>query len=187
MADAADARERLKQERSDLQSINPKKTVPFGFFARPKRRRDGSTDLLEWTIGIVPKAKSAYCLPNNSCCYEAKLIFSADFPIDPPHVIFTPPIYHTNVFDTGSVCLSILLPAGHHKGTVASHWSPTMSIKDILIGLQNFLDEPNPYSTANKEACAYLQKEGRAAYDAKIKKEALKYEEKLEAYKKSQK
>lgn len=184
MADAADARERLKQERSELQSINP---VPFGFFARPKRRRDGSTDLLEWAIGIVPKSTSPYSLPNNSCCYEAKLIFSADFPIDPPTAMFTPPIYHTNVFDTGVVCLSILLKVGHHEGKVASHWYPTMSIKDILIGLQNFLDEPNPHSRANLEACGYLLKEGRAAYDARIKKEALHYEEKLEAYKKSQK
>lgn len=182
MADAGrDARERLKQERSDLQSVNP---VPFGFFARPKRKRDGTTDFFEWTCGVVPKKSSPYTLPGGGC-YEVKLVFTNDFPIDPPRAFFSPEIFHTNVFPNGgSVCLSILLNEGHHKGTVSSHWSPSMTILDILLGLQSFFDEPNPKSVANEAACELLTKSGRAAYNDRVKKEALLYEQRLEEHKK---
>ena len=176
-----EARERLKQERSDLQNSNP---VPFGFFARPKKRQDGSVDFLTWTCGIVPKKSSAYALPNNGC-YEVRLVFSVDFPIDPPIAFFEPAIFHTNVFlPGGAVCLSILLHEGHHKGTMATHWSPSMTIKDILLGLQALLDEPNPYSVANDEACEILRTRGKSAYEERVKKEVQHYEQRLEAFKK---
>lgn len=75
---------------------------------------------------------------------------------------------------------SLLLEAGHHKGTVQSHWTPDLTIMQILQALQMFLDEPNPNSIANAEACE-LYKKNKPAFQERVRKAALKYEADLEA------
>jgi ubiquitin-conjugating enzyme E2 I len=177
MADLA--RARLTQERKDLA-----KDKPFGFYAKPMRRPDGSTDLMRWEAGIVPKDTSPYALPAGST-YRVRLEFPQDYPSKAPHAIFDPPIFHTNVFSSGSVCLSLLLEAGHHRGTVDSHWTPATTIRHVLLALQTFLDEPNPKSVANPEACNLCSKD-RAAYDARARKEAAGYEAALAARRKAE-
>ena len=81
----------------------------------------------------------------------------------------------TNVFpDDGAVCLSMLLEEGHHKGTVSQHYSPSVTIRDLLLGLQTFLEEPNPGSVANPEACEMLRKPGgKKLYEARAALVAL--------------
>lgn len=39
---------------------------------------------------------------------------------------FTPPIFHPNIFPSGTVCLSIL--------NEEKDWVPTLTIKNILLG-----------------------------------------------------
>jgi ubiquitin-conjugating enzyme E2 I len=52
-------------------------------------------------------------------------------------------------------------------------WRPAISIKQILIGIQDLLDEPNPDSPAQSEAYA-LFKKSKDEYSKRIRAEARK-------------
>lgn len=54
---------------------------------------------------------------------------------------FTPPIPHPNIFPSGYVCLS-LLNAG---------WKPAITLKQVLLGIQQLFEEPNLKSPANHD------------------------------------
>ena len=58
--------------------------------------------------------------------------------------IFKPVLFHPNVFDSGHVCLSILK---EHEG-----WKPSLTVKQVLLGIQDLLTDPNPRSPANQQA-----------------------------------
>jgi ubiquitin-conjugating enzyme E2 I len=62
----------------------------------------------------------------------------------PPKCVFTPPIPHPNVWPSGTVCLSI---TNAHEG-----WKPAITVKQILVGIQELLNDPNLDSPANGEA-----------------------------------
>lgn len=135
------ARTRLSNERKDLQTNRP-----LGCFLKPRKLEDGSIDLFLWEGGIKPLPSSAYALPDDGA-YSIRIKFKSDFPSSPPEVSFLPPIFHTNCFPDGRVCLSLLLQQGHHPG--AGHkgfWQATLRLGDILRALQTYLDEPNPQS-----------------------------------------
>jgi len=48
-------------------------------------------------------------------------------------------------------------------------WKPAITIKQILLGVQDLLDEPNPDSPAQAEAYNLFKKD-RAAYETRIKR-----------------
>lgn len=47
-------------------------------------------------------------------------------------------------------------------------WKPAITIKQILLGIQELLNEPNPESPAQAEAYNLFKKD-KAAYERKIK------------------
>ena len=55
-------------------------------------------------------------------------------------------------------------------------------MREILLGLQTFLDEPNAKSVANAEACELLSAKGRERYDERVKADARTYESRLAAH-----
>lgn len=57
---------------------------------------------------------------------------------------FTPTIFHPNVFLTGHVCLSILQQD--------NGWRPSLTVKDVLLGIQTLMNEPNDRHVAQDEA-----------------------------------
>ena len=74
---------------------------------------------------------------------------------------FTPPLFHPNVYPSGTVCLSIL--------NEEEAWKPAITIKQILLGIQMLLDEVNPESPAQAEAYNLFKKD-RAAYEKAVRK-----------------
>jgi ubiquitin-conjugating enzyme E2 I len=52
--------------------------------------------------------------------------------------------FHPNVYPSGTVCLSIL--------NEEDAWKPGITIKQILLGVQDLLDSPNPLSPAQEDA-----------------------------------
>jgi ubiquitin-conjugating enzyme E2 I len=74
---------------------------------------------------------------------------------------FVPPLFHPNVYPSGTVCLSIL---NEEEG-----WKPAITIKQILLGVQDLLDDPNPDSPAQADAYNLFKKD-RAAYENKVKR-----------------
>jgi len=84
----------------------------------------------------------------------------AEYPTKPPKCKFTPALFHPNVYPSGTVCLSIL---NEDEG-----WKPAITIKDILMGIQSLLDEPNPDSPAQADAYTLFKKD-LEAYRKRVK------------------
>jgi ubiquitin-conjugating enzyme E2 I len=76
--------------------------------------------------------------------YKVVMEFSEDYPSKPPKCKFVPALFHPNVYPSGTVCLSIL--------NEDEDWRPAITVKQMLLGIQDLLDSPNPQSPAQAEA-----------------------------------
>ena len=151
------AAKRLAEERK-----NWRRKHPYAFFARPSKNVDGSTNLFLWKCGIPGKKGT----PWEGGLYRLNVEFTENYPNIPPRCHFTPPIFHPNVYKTGTVCLSILKT---DKG-----WHPSITIKQILLHLQILLDEPNLKDAAQQKPYEMLKKTPKK-YWKKIKKDSRKH------------
>ena len=124
---------RLRQERK-----NWRKDHPQGFWARPDVNSDSSMNLLKWVAGIPGKVGTDW----EGGTYQVHLFFTEDYPSKAPQVKFSPPLYHPNVYMSGQICLSIL----------EQDWKASITIKQILCGIQELLDNPNKLSPAQQTA-----------------------------------
>ena len=148
------AQARLSEERK-----NWRKDHPFGFIAKARKKADGTLDLMDWEFGI-PGAKGT---PWEGGLYKGRITFGDNFPSTPPKVCFLPPLFHPNVYDSGMVCLSIL---NENEG-----WKPSITVKQILMGVQTLLNDPNPKSPAQGPAYQSFMK-NRANYEKRVKEQA---------------
>merc|ERR1711991_808394 len=119
---------------------NWRKDHPAGFFARPKKKDDNSTNLMLWETGIPGKEGTNWA----GGVFRVNMEFPDDYPSKPPKCRFVPPLFHPNVYPSGTVCLSIL--------NEDEAWKPAITIKQMLLGIQELLDHPNPNSPAQREA-----------------------------------
>eukprot|EP01031_Cornospumella_fuschlensis_P031864 gene31864-38527_t len=147
---------RLTEERK-----NWRKDHPPGFYARPVKRPDNSTNFMQWEAGIPGKENTDWA----GGVYKVIMVFPNDYPVKPPRVVFRPPLFHPNVFTSGDICLSILKEE--------DGWRSSITIKQILVGIQELLDEPNPLSAAHSEAVNLFIR-NKAAYKRKIREQAAK-------------
>merc|ERR1712059_25770 len=99
--------------------------------ARPMKNTDGTMNLMLWEYGIPGKKGT----PWEGGLYKGQIIFKDDFPTTPPKVKFDPPLFHPNVYPSGTVCLSIL--------DEEKDWRPAITVKQILLGIQDLLNDPN--------------------------------------------
>lgn len=98
--------------------------------------------------------------------YKIRMIFKDDYPSSPPKCKFEPPLFHPNVYPSGTsanemkkmlqwewtdedfwigtVCLSLL--------DEEKDWRPAITIKQILLGIQDLLNDPNIKDPAQAEA-----------------------------------
>ncbi|MEJ1287526.1 ubiquitin-conjugating enzyme E2I [Cricetulus griseus] len=84
----------------------------------------------------------------------------------PPFCKFEPPLFHPNVYPSGTVCLSIL--------EEDKDWRPAITIKQILLGIQELLNEPNIQDPAQAEAYTiYCQ--NRVEYEKRVRAQAKKF------------
>ncbi|GLH11285.1 SUMO-conjugating enzyme UBC9 [Gryllus bimaculatus] len=130
-----------------------------GFVARPCKNPDGSLNLMSWECAI-PGKKST---PWEGGQYKLRMIFKDDYPSSPPKCKFEPPLFHPNVYPSGTVCLSLL--------DEEKDWRPAITIKQILLGIQDLLNEPNIKDPAQAEAYTiYCQ--NRLEYDKRVRAQA---------------
>ncbi|RPA81797.1 ubiquitin-conjugating enzyme [Ascobolus immersus RN42] len=154
---------RLQEERKQW-----RRDHPFGFVAKPVKNEKG-VDIMKWSCVVPGKEKTAWegailkveiSFPEVS--YKAPKMC---FPIICWILLsssgrFVPPLFHPNVYPSGTICLSIL--------NEDEAWKPAITVKQILLGIQDLLDEPNADSPAQAEAYN-LFKRDREAYDRRIR------------------
>ena len=165
---------------------------PFGFYARPVRTSQGVLDLKKWECGIPGKDKTLWegglfkldvIFPDGMLAvylgehWFDRLIEHGQNTLQNRQSVrmmialrstssqyfigkFVPPLFHPNVYPSGTVCLSIL---NEEEG-----WKPAITIKQILLGIQELLNEPNPESPAQADAYNLFKKD-RQAYEKKVK------------------
>ncbi|KAL8504898.1 hypothetical protein ACS0TY_016188 [Phlomoides rotata] len=129
------ARARLAEERKAW-----RKNHPHGFVAKPATGADGSVDLLVWHCTIPGKSNTDW----EGGYYPLTMKFSQDYPTKPPLCNFPKNFFHPNVYTSGAICLSILSEYGD--------WRPSITVKQVLVGIQDLLDQPNPKSPAHHDA-----------------------------------
>ncbi|KAI7864231.1 SUMO-conjugating enzyme ubc9 [Spinellus fusiger] len=149
------ARARLMEERKQW-----RKDHPHGFWARPGKNEDNSLDLMNWKCGIPGKENTAW----ENGIYKITLAFPEEYPSKPPKCKFTPPLFHPNVYPSGTVCLSIL--------SDDDGWKPAITVKQILLGIQDLLNDPNPDSPAQHDAYALFRKD-KKEYERRVKEQAV--------------
>lgn len=57
---------------------------------------------------------------------------------------FDPPLFHPNVYPSGTICLSIL--------DEEKSWKPSITVKQICLGIQDLLEHANVNDPAQVEA-----------------------------------
>jgi ubiquitin-conjugating enzyme E2 I len=190
------AKGRLSEERKAW-----RKDHPIGFYARPTSKGDGSSDMFTWEAGIPGKSgtdwegglfkvrmefseeypsrppKCKYAIGEDKVqvdlldhqeMYRMSLQQGKSSQICVHFGIvgkFFPPLFHPNVYPSGTICLSIL---NEEEG-----WRPAITIKQVLTGIQDLLDDPNPDSPAQSEAIN-LFLSNKAEYKRRVKIEARK-------------
>ncbi|XP_063124544.1 SUMO-conjugating enzyme UBC9 isoform X2 [Rattus norvegicus] len=103
---------RLAQERKAW-----RKDHPFGFVAVPTKNPDGTMNLMNWECAIPGKKGT----PWEGGLFKLRMLFKDDYPSSPPKCKFEPPLFHPNVYPSGTVCLSIL--------EEDKDWRPAITIK----------------------------------------------------------
>ena len=148
------AQGRLSEERKAW-----RRDHPFGFIARPIKNTDGTMNLSKWEFSFPGKAGTAW----EEGLYKGTMEFPDDYPSVPPLVHFAAGFFHPNVYPSGLVCLSIL--------DVTKDWRPALSIKQILLGLQQLLNDPNLASPAQEDAYK-CYKNNNQQYEKRVRAQA---------------
>eukprot|EP00834_Sanchytrium_tribonematis_P008747 NODE_1159_length_1970_cov_0.708177.p3 type:complete len:158 gc:universal NODE_1159_length_1970_cov_0.708177:1280-807(-) len=151
------AKDRLIAERKKF-----RKERPFGFSAVPEKTPNGELNMFKWICKIPGPSNS----PWQAGLYTVELIFPNTYPKSPPAAIFNPPLLHPNIFTDGRVCLSLLKEHGD--------WKNSISLKAILLNLQDFLKNPNANDPANSEAVK-LFKTNKKKYEERIRQQAARF------------
>jgi ubiquitin-conjugating enzyme E2 I len=163
-ARSSDAMSSLAIQRLAIERKAWRKDHPHGFVARPVNARDGSVNMLIWECKIPGKAGTLW----ESGLFPVTMYFTEDYPSKPPKVSLPAGFFHPNVYPSGKVCLSIL---NEEKG-----WKPTITVKQILTGVQELLDNPNNADAA-QDVAYKLYKKSKAEYSKRVRIEAARYTE----------
>ena len=99
---------------------------------------DHPEDILFWTARITGPLQTPY----EGGVFNIVISFDMDYPIKPPSLTFLTPMYHPNIYKDGKICIDIL----------QAEWTPTQTIRTILLSILSLLMDPNPKSPANREA-----------------------------------
>jgi ubiquitin-conjugating enzyme E2 R len=99
--------------------------------------------------------------------------FDKDYPYQPPVFTFTTRgIFHPNVYENGSLCISILHKPGDdmQSGEMANErWNVLHGVESVLRSVLLLMDDPEISSPANVDA-SVMYRDNREDYNAKARK-----------------
>tara|TARA_B110000908_G_scaffold166234_1_gene217009 strand:+ start:4754 stop:5194 length:441 start_codon:yes stop_codon:yes gene_type:complete len=111
-------------------------------------------NLLLWEGFIEGPSDSPY----SGGKFPIQMKFDETYPIKPPSVKFTKPVFHPNIYRDGKICIDIL---------TSKNWAPSLNIQSILMSLISLFDDPNTASPANRDA-AKLYNNDRTNFNKKV-------------------
>eukprot|EP01117_Protostelium_nocturnum_P018354 TRINITY_DN7660_c0_g1_i1.p1 TRINITY_DN7660_c0_g1~~TRINITY_DN7660_c0_g1_i1.p1 ORF type:complete len:530 (+),score=137.89 TRINITY_DN7660_c0_g1_i1:122-1711(+) len=114
---------RIAREYSAIQNETSGPIMQFSTFLNPD-------NIHIWKVIYKGQANSAY----EGGHWIISVVFPSDYPFKPPKVRFETKIYHCNISNDGALCLDVL----------KDHWSPALSIGNILGSIDSLLFSPNP-------------------------------------------
>jgi ubiquitin-protein ligase len=84
----------------------------------------------DWIIQLRGPSSTPYA----DGIYTLSFTFSSSYPMKPPNVMFTTPIYHPQVSMTahGAICQDV----------IAKEWSPTLRVNDIIDRIIEMMKKP---------------------------------------------
>ncbi|KAJ1972676.1 ubiquitin conjugating enzyme Ubc7/UbcP3 [Dimargaris verticillata] len=142
------ALKRLMTEYKEL-TIN----APEGITAGPI----SEDNFFEWEALIAGPDGTPY----EGGIFSATITFPKDYPLNPPEMRFTCPIFHPNGEDPNMYESS------------SERWSPVQSVEKILLSVISMIAEPNDESGANIDACK-LWREDRDAFNRIVRENVCK-------------
>ncbi|KAH9603996.1 hypothetical protein KSS87_023599 [Heliosperma pusillum] len=107
-------------------------------------------NLYHWLATFLPPPGTPY----QGGLFFLEIIFPADYPFNPPKVVFKTRIFHCNVDSSGNVNLDILKDG----------WSPALTISKVLLALTSLFLTPDPYN-ALVPGIAHLYLNDRKRHD----------------------
>ena len=134
--------------------------------ARPVTNPDQSSNLLRWQCSI-PGSKGTNW---DGGRFTLTMDFPESFPDNPPKIKFVPPLFHPNVYSSGTVCQ--LDDEDWEDIKTASN--DTGVIGKILTGIQFLLDNPNINSPQAEEPYS-LYVNNREQYNRRIRDQAKRH------------
>jgi ubiquitin-conjugating enzyme E2 D len=139
---------------SDLKDIeqNPPSHISAGII--------NENDIYLWEATIMGPSNSPYV----GGVFKLSILFPKNYPFSAPKIKFLTKIYHPNIDTHGNICLDIL----------NTHWSPAMSISNVLLSITSLLDDPNADDPLNKVA-ADLYLSNKEEYKKKARLMTLQY------------
>ena len=160
------ARGRLQEERKAWRRDHPP-----GLVAKPLTRPDGTQDVLNWLVEMPGKEGTMW----EGARIPMTMQFLEAYPTQPPICTFKPigstcePLFHPNVGPSGVISGLPLLDA-------AKAWKASLSIKQILLGIQAMLHDPsidpsNAAGPAQDGEPHRAFKNDRKRYEEKVKEQ----------------
>lgn len=103
------------------------------------------TNVLVWHARLLPEVP-----PYNLKAFNLRISFPREYPLRPPTVTFTTPIYHPNVGPEGRVCLPIISN---------QHWKPHTKAYEVLEALNILVNKPNLQEPMRMELADLLRQD----------------------------
>ena len=160
----ADLEKRLKKDMQDQIDVatstllSPLHSALVGF-----RLYHSKTNPFKLIAGIPGPANTSW----EGGLYPLSIEFTED-PKEPPKAKFSHPMFHSNVYPAGTICISTLDSYG-------AGWSPDFSLTELLLDIQQFLAHPNHLSPAQKIAYMCFKDGGVDAYNDRIATQAKQF------------